>query len=123
VADSGAVERELTSYVNSQSLQRNVDTAEASTFADEDKVFVVGLRDNKLTIDGYIDATVDGYLQGLLGGTPRAFKVFPAGSASGLPYNSGSAILTSYQASSEIGDVVKFSAEFQVSGSVTRGTV
>lgn len=123
INDSSNTERELTSYGVSASLSREVDTAEASTFADDDKVYVVGLRDATLSLEGRLDATVDGYLAGLLGGTPRGWKIFPAGSATGRPYYSGSAILTSYEPSSELGDVVGFSAEFQISGVVTRGTV
>lgn len=123
INDSGGTERDLTSYGTTVGFSRDVDTAEASTFGDDDKVYVVGLRDATFTLEGMLDATVDGYLSGLLGGTaPRAFKYAPAGSVAGRPYYSGSAILTNYEPSSDIGDVVGFSAEFQVSGAVTRGT-
>ena len=100
-----------------------VETAEVTTLGDDDKVYVTGLRDRTISIEGKWDGTVDGYLSGLLGGTPRVWKVFPAGSAAGRPYYSGSAILTSYEVTSEVGDAIGFSAEFQNSGAVTRGTV
>ena len=66
---------------------------------------------------------MDGYFNGLLGGTARPWKVFPAGSVAGRPYYSGSAILTSYEVTSDVGDAIGFSSEFQNSGAVTRGTV
>ena len=122
--DSGGTERDLTSYGLSVGYSRDIDTAEASTFADDDNVYVVGLRDATFTVEGQLDATVDGYLNGIAGGTvgPVGYKFAPAGSVAGRPYYSGSAILTSYEITSELGDVVKFSAEFQNSGAPTRGT-
>lgn len=123
VTDSGGSERNLTSYATSVGIPVEVETAEVSTLGDDDKVYVTGLRDRTISIEGKWDATVDGYLSGLLGGTARAWKVFPAGSAAGRPYYSGSAILTSFEVTSEIGDAVMFSAEWQNSGAVTRGTV
>jgi len=123
ITDSGGTERNLTDVSTSVGLPVEVETAEVTTFNDDDKVYVTGLRDRTISLEGKWDATVDGYLSGLLGGTARAWKVFPAGSASGRPYYSGSAILTSYEVTSEIGDAIGFSAEFQNSGAVTRGTV
>lgn len=123
VTDSGGVERNLTDYATSVGLPVEVETAEVSTLGDDDKVYVTGLRDRTISIEGKWDGTVDGYLSGLLGGTARAWKVFPAGSAAGRPFYSGSAILTSYEVTADIGDAVGFSAEFQNSGTVTRGTV
>ena len=123
INDSGDTERNLTSYATSVGIPAEVETAEVSTLGDDDKVYVTGLRDRTISIEGKWDGTVDGYLSGLLGGTPRVWKVFPAGSAAGRPYYSGSAILTSYEVSADVGDAVSFSAEIQNSGAVTRGTV
>ena len=123
IADSGDTERNLTTYATSVGIPAEVETAEVSTLGDDDKVYVTGLRDRTISIEGKWDGTVDGYLSGLLGGTPRSWKVFPAGSAAGRPFYSGSAILTSFEVSADVGDAVGFSAEFQNSGGVTRGTV
>jgi hypothetical protein len=123
INDSGDAERNLTGYATSVGIPVEVETAEVSTLGDDDKVYVTGLRDRTVSLEGKWDATVDGYLSGLLGGTPRVWKVFPAGSAAGRPYYSGSAILTSYEVTSEIGDAISWTAEFQNSGAVTRGTV
>lgn len=120
LTDSGGTERNLTTYLNSAGLPRQVDTAEASTFGDDDKVYVAGLRDATVSMEGLFDPTVDGYFTGLLGGTPRAFAYFPLGSASSNPKFVGSMILTSYEPAADLGDVVGFSAEGQVSGAITR---
>lgn len=123
ISDSGNTSRDLSAYATSVGLPVSVDTAEVSTLGDDDKVYVTGLRDRTISIEGKWDATVDGYLSGLLGGTARAWKFFPAGSAAGRPVYSGNAILTSFEVTSDIGDAVGFSSEFQSSGAVTRGTV
>jgi len=123
ISDSGNTSRDFTAYATSVGIPVDVETAEVSTLADDDKVYVTGLRDRTISMEGKWDATVDGYLSGLLGGTARAWKVFPAGSVSTYPVYSGNAILTSYEVSSDIGDAIGFSAEWQNSGIVTRGTV
>lgn len=123
ITDSAGTERDLTAYATSVGVPVEVETAEVTTFNDDDKVYVTGLRDRTISIEGKWDATLDGYMSGLLGGTPRAWKVFPAGSVAGRPYVQGSAILTSYEVTSEVGDAIGFSAEFQNSGAVTRGTI
>lgn len=123
ITDSGGTERNFTAYVTSVGIPVEVETSEVTTLNDDDKVYVTGMRDRTISIEGKWDATVDGYLNGLLGGTPRAWKVFPAGSVTTRPYYSGSAILTSYEVTSEVGDAIGWSAEFQNSGAVTRATV
>ena len=123
ITDSASTERDFTSYTTSVGIPVSVDTAEVSTLGDDDKVYVTGLRDRTISLEGQWDATVDGYLNGLLGGTPRPWKVFPAGSTTGRPYYSGSAILTKYEVKAGVGDALGFSAEFQNSNTVTRGTV
>lgn len=120
LTDSGGTERNLTTYLRNVSMPRQVDTAEASTFGDDDKVYVAGLRDATISMEGLFDATVDGYYTGLLGGTPRAWAYFPLGSATNNPKFVGSMILTSYEPAADLGDVVGFSAEGQVSGAITR---
>jgi hypothetical protein len=123
ITDSGSTERELTDYVRNVTLPRSVDTAETSTFGDDDKTYVVGLRDATLSVEGLYDATVDGYLSGLLGAAPRAFAFCPQGSASSRVKYAGTVILTSYEPNADLGDAVGFSAEFQVTGAITRSTI
>ena len=123
ITDSTGTERNLTEYATSVGIPVEVETAEVTTFNDDDKAYITGLRDRTISIEGKWDATVDGYLSGLVGGTARAWKVFPAGSVAGRPHYSGSAIITSYEVTSEIGDAIGFSAEFQSTGAVTRDTV
>jgi len=63
------------------------------------------------------------YLNGLVGNeTASAFVYGPEGSTAGQVKYTGTAFLTSYEVSGGVGDIVGYTAEFQVTGAITRGT-
>jgi len=102
---------------------QTVDTAETSTFGSSAKSYVVGLTDSSLSISGNFDATVDAHLAGILGQSASvSFEYGPEGSTAGFVKYTGEVLMTSYEKSGAIGDVVSYSAEFQVTGAITRGT-
>jgi hypothetical protein len=102
---------------------QTVDTAETSTFGTSAKSYVVGLTDSSLSVSGNFDATVDAHLAGILGQSASvSFEYGPEGSTAGFVKYTGEALMTSYEKSGAIGDVVSYSAEFQVTGAITRGT-
>lgn len=124
VADNGGSLRDVSNVINSSGLSRSVETGETTAFGSNDKSYIPGLRDATISLGGMSDATVDGYLAGILGhGTPVAWELYPQGSVTGYPKYSGSAILTSYESSVEVGGVVAISGELQVTGAITRATV
>ena len=51
-----------------------------------------------------------------------SFEYGPEGDTSTFAKYTGECFLTSYEKSGGLGDVVKFSAEFQVTGAITLGT-
>lgn len=124
VTDVGGTERDFSSVSNSVSPSFETDTAESSTFGANWKQYVRGLRDLTISVEGRYDPTFDGYMFDLQNGTAATLvKYFPQGSATGAIYYSGSAILTSYEVSGDLGDTANWSAEFQFAGTaVTRGT-
>lgn len=119
VQDSGGTQRDLSTYLSESGLARSADTADVSTGGSTSKKYIAGLKDATIPISGPFDATVDGYLAGILGMT-RAFIFRPAGTGSGLPEYTGSGILTSYEESSPVDGAATLSGEFQVTGDVTR---
>lgn len=122
VQDSGSTNRDLSAYLTSAGLPRSADTAEVSTLGVTSKAYIPGLKDGTIPIEGPYDATVDGYLAGILG-MSRTFTYDPQGTTpTGTPHYSGSAILTSYEASTPVDDAGTFTAEFQITGDVTRTT-
>ena len=123
IDDSGGTLRDISNTLTDVSFPQSVDTAETSSFGDSAKTYIVGLSDSTISISGNFDATVDGYLAGGIGAAATlSFEYGPEGSTSTYVKYSGECILTSYEKSGAIGDVVTYSAEYQVTGAVTRGT-
>lgn len=121
IDDSGGTLRDISDVLTDVSISRTADVAEVSAFSNSSKAFVSGLTDATLTISGSFDATVDGYLSGILG-AEGSFEFYPIGTTGGNPKASGEAIMTSYDRTPDIGGAVTFTAAFQVSGDVTEGT-
>lgn len=122
IDDSGGTLRDISAYCDNVDFPQTADTAEVTTFGDSSKEYVVGLKDSTISISGSWDATADGYLAGIVGGAAGSFQYGPAGTTGGNIKYTGEAICTSYSVTAPVGDKVSFSAEFQVTGAVTRGT-
>ena len=119
--DSGGTLRDVSNVLTDVAVSRTADVAEVSAFSNSSKAFVSGLKDGSITLSGSFDATVDGYLTGILG-SEVDFEFYPIGTTSGNPKASGKAILISYDRSPDIGGAVSFAASFQITGDVTEGT-
>jgi len=123
--DSGGTLRDLSAYLDDLGFPRDIETAETTTFgvSGSAKTYIVGLSDATISISGKFDSTADGYLAGVLGQSATlSFEYGPEGSSSGKVKYSGECIMTSYEVSASVGDVVTASADFQVTGQITRGT-
>ena len=119
--DTGGTSRSLANTLTDVSFPQTVDTAETTAFGSSNKSYIVGLKDTTISVSGIFDATVDGYLSGTEPAS-RSFIYGPAGSTGGNVKYTGEAIMTSYSLANPVGDVVTFTADFQVTGAVTRGT-
>ena len=123
VDNSGGTLTDISNTLTDLGFPQTVETAETTSFGSSAKTYVVGLSDSTVSVSGNFDATVDAHLAGILGQAASvSFEYGPEGSTSGYVKYSGEAILTSYEKSGAVGDVVTYSAEFQVTGAVTRGT-
>ena len=113
---------DISNTLTDVSFPQSVDTAETSAFGSSAKSYVVGLTDATLSVSGNFDATVDAHLAAIVGKADSvSFEYGPEGSTAGFVKYTGEALLTSYEKSGAIGDVVTYSAEFQVTGAITRG--
>jgi hypothetical protein len=119
LTDSGSTERDLSSALTDVTLTRSADTAETSGLGDVAKSYVAGLKDNTVKIEGNRDTTIEGYIEGVVA-VSTVFAYCPEGSATGKIKYSGTVIGTSYEPSSSVSDANKFTADFQVSGTITR---
>jgi len=121
--DSGGTLTDISSYVNSVDFPETADVAETTVLGDGNKTYIVGLKDATLSISGLWDSTLDGILGAVVGQSATlSFEYSPEGTTGGNVKYTGECILTSYAQSSPVGDVVGYSADFQVTGAVTRGT-
>lgn len=126
IANAAGTTTDISAYVDSVDLPRSVDTAETSTFGSTAKTYIPGLADAKLTLKGKFDGSAsagDSVLAGIYGvSASKAFEFHPQGTTAGTVKYTGSVILTDYSVSSQVGSVVEFTASFQVTGAITRGT-
>jgi len=122
VRDSGGTLTDVSRYLTSTGLPRDVDLAETSGLGQDDKTFVAGLRGATIPLEGSFDPTVDELLEGLLGlEAGSTFEYYPQGTTRDLPLYSGAILMSSYESTSDLGAAGRISASFTVNGAVTRG--
>lgn len=126
IDNSGGTLVVLTTFIDSVEFNSSVETADTTTAGAEARTYVSGQSDATLSISGKYDRTATtgphAVLSGLRGlETTSTFEYGPDGSTATYVKISGECFLTSYVVSSPIGDVVNFSADFQVTGAVTEG--
>ena len=123
VDNSGGSLTDISDTLNSVSFPREIETLETTSFGSSTRSYVVGFSDATISIEGSFDATVDAHLAGILGQDASvSFEYGPEGSTSPNVKYTGEAFMTSYESSAGVGDIVSFSAEFQITGAITRGT-
>lgn len=120
--DTSGTIRSLRDVCDSVSFPKSIETAETTAFGSSNKSYIVGLQDATISVSGKWDATVDGYLAGGAEPASRTFVYGPQGlTATQIKYT-GECIVTSYEVSGGVGDVITFSLSLQVTGAVTRTT-
>lgn len=118
----------LSNTLNEISLPREIETAETTTFGSQDKTYITGLSDATVSLSGMFDAAADSAINAVIANlksgsiASASFTYGPSGSASSKPRFTGQALITSYEVSSPVGDVVTYSLELQVTGGVTGDT-
>lgn len=127
IDNAAGVLQTLTAYLDNWSFGNSVDMAETTTMGAEAKTYVSGQSDSTISISGKYDSTVttgpDVVLQGLVGlETTSTFELGPEGATAGKVRYTGECFLTGYEITVPVGDVVTFTADFQVSGAITRNT-
>ena len=127
IDNSGGTLQTLTAYIDNIDFNNTVDTAESTTMGAEAKTYLSGQSDATFSVSGKYDSTAstgpDVILQGLVGlETTSTFEIGPEGGTTGKVKYTGECFLTGYSISVPVGDVVTFTADFQVTGAITKGT-
>ena len=121
--NSGGSLTDISTYVNNVDFPETADVSETTTLGADNKTYIAGLKDATISLSGLWDATADAIFGAVVGQSATlSYEYSPEGTASGKVKYTGEAILTSYAISSPVGDAVGYSADLQVSGSVTRGS-
>lgn len=119
---------DLSAYTNSTDFDQALEAAETTAFSKDAKTYIPGLKDATISIGGNFDPTLDSHMNGVINalaaGTlaTATFNYGPAGSTSGLPLYTGECLVTDYKVSGGVGDVVTWTADIQVTDTVTRTT-
>ena len=115
---------DMSPFLNEATTTQEIETAETTAFADEDKTYIVGLADGTISTSGMFDSSAgasDAVLQGMIQQDDNTFTVLPEGSALGRRAILANGMLTSYEVSSPVSDVVAISAEIQADGGLIHG--
>jgi hypothetical protein len=127
IDNSAGTLQTLSAYLDQWSISNSVDMADTTTMNSEVKTYLSGQSDATISISGLYDSTAatgpDVTLNGLVGlEATSTFELGPEGSASGKTRYTGECFLTGYQITDSAGDAVKFTADFQVTGAITKNT-
>lgn len=118
----------LTSISNEISYSQSIETADTSVFGTNAKTYITGQNDATVSLSGLFDATSAGVIEAtidaLIDGTNASatLEFGPEGSGSGSRKYTMETIVTSYDISAPVGDVVSLSVEFQRTGATTVST-
>lgn len=117
--------KDISVATKTSNFSGSADIAKATGYGATSHVKVGGLKDGKFTASGAYDlqATV-GTPAALEGqeGTTHAIIRKVAGTGSGKPQEAFSGILSKFDVSAPVDDIVAWSAEWEVTGDVTRTT-
>lgn len=114
----------MSPFLNEATTTTEIETAEVTTFGNEDKAYIVGLSDGTISCSGLFDSTAgasNAVLTGLIANEDNTFTVLPSGVAAGNPAVIANGEMTSYEISSPVGDVISISTEVQADGGLLHG--
>ncbi|HVW34046.1 MAG TPA: hypothetical protein VHL53_16035 [Acidimicrobiia bacterium] len=97
-----------------------------TTYGQSAETYIAGLKDAQIKVSGQYDSTAtsgpDDVLSSRVGAAPQTITYGPEGNSSGKVSYTAEAIMTEYSINDPVGGVITWSATFQVTGGVTRGT-
>lgn len=125
ITDSGAVERDVSAYVNNVDISLEIDLPDTTTLgATAHRRQVVGLKDANFSLAAFHDTTaltgtwtVFTALYGLA--TASTFKWGPEGSTAGFPRITGSCRVKGIKTGSPVDGVTPMTIELVADGAVT----
>lgn len=112
---------DLSAYSTSVTFSRSSDSHDVTTFGKTSKVYVGGLLDGTATLEGIYDNTaVTGprtVIEPLIG-TVVELTYKPEGTGAGKPLDTVDVLVTSFEESAPVADMITWTAELQLSDDV-----
>jgi hypothetical protein len=116
-------DNDLSIYSNNVTFTRTADSHETTTFGSDSKTYVSGLKDGTATVEGIYDSTTatgpSAVFRPLIGGVAVPFTFQPEGAGGTKPQALVDVIVTQYEESAPVGDMITWSAELQFTGDIT----
>ena len=113
----------ITEYLDSTSMPQTVDLAEVTTYGDDYKQYITGLRDGTFSVSGPYSDELEAIVGPMFLGTSAiAIEYGPAGTTSGRAKWSGSARINQLDIQAPVGDKGMISIGLQLASDLTRGT-
>lgn len=115
----------MTVYGTSCEYELKAESHDVTTFGNDNKLFAGGLKESSFKLEGQYDDTADtgprASLEPLIG-TVIEVIYKPEGTGATKPIRTFDALVTTYTETAPVGDMIKFSAQFQGSGAVVVST-
>jgi hypothetical protein len=115
---------DLSAYTNSIEVKRAADSHDITAYGATGHAYQGGLTDGTLSVSGIYDDGDTSYPRQLLGdalGTSVAWVFRAEGTGSTNPEVDGNGIVTSYEESAPVADMITWAAEIQITGAVNTG--
>lgn len=112
---------DMSVFSTSCEYELKAEAHEVTAFGSDNKVFAGGLKESSFKLEGTYDDTADvGPRATLEPATGTVVEIIykPEGAGVGKPTRTFDGLLTTYTETDPVGDMIKFSAQFQGSGAV-----
>jgi hypothetical protein len=115
---------DLSAFTSNVAKKRSADSHDTTTFGQDGHTYQGGLTDGTYTLTGTYDGGASSVprdtLEGALG-TVVAF-IYEQEVGTGKPKSTGSALITAYEETAPVADMITWSSTLQISGTETEGT-
>lgn len=109
----------LSSGLDDITFPRDVDMLEVTTFGDDDRVYIPGLRGASFSVSGHFSSTHAIALDGLLGhSTDSGFDYSPESTSTGRQQYTGNVFLENLEYGTPVDGKANLSATFRITGPV-----
>jgi hypothetical protein len=114
---------DLSAFTTTSALEKTSDKHDVTTYGNDNHVYSTGLKDGTCTMSGVYDNTAGGpraTIQAIQSaGTAVTLIRRPDGTGTGKAQDSVSVIVTKYNETNPVADMVTWSCDMQMSGAVT----